>query len=222
MKIVENKRATAALRDYTDKLASEPVIVTRNGKPIAALIALENTDLETARLSTDPQFLEMIEKSRRRHTEEGGISSADLRRLFGLPLARESESTPPRYWIVGAAREGTDDHYEQFLRQGYWELFYTDQEQPLQAAKRNQMRAGDRIAIKKMVGGRHGKGRVHIRAIGVIVGLDSKSKRVSVRWEAVNLHREVAGHSLFRSIHGPYDAKETIVTDVFQQVTPRS
>ncbi len=222
MKVVENRRATAALKDYTDKLASEPVIITRNGKPIAALIALENTDLETAQLSTDAHFLEMIERSRQRQAQEGGISSASVRMQFGLPPAPEREPSQRRYWIVGAAREGIDDHLEAFLREGYWKLFYTDQQQPSQAKKRDLMRSGDRIAIKKMAGGRNGKGRVRIRALGTITALDPKSKRVSVDWESTKIEREVVGYSLFRSIHGPYDVEQPIVADVFQELAPRS
>jgi antitoxin (DNA-binding transcriptional repressor) of toxin-antitoxin stability system len=56
--------------------------LTVDGRPVAALVAIENTDAETASLSTNPQFLALIERSRRR--VEGGVSSAEMRRRLGL------------------------------------------------------------------------------------------------------------------------------------------
>lgn len=82
MKIVDIAEATATLAEYTTDLSEEPIVITNNGKPIAALITLENVDLETISLSSNPKFIELIERSRRR--AEGGISSAEMRRKLGL------------------------------------------------------------------------------------------------------------------------------------------
>ena len=46
----------------------------------AALVSVENADLETITLSTNPQFIAMIERSRARQRAEGGISSEEMRR----------------------------------------------------------------------------------------------------------------------------------------------
>ncbi|MBW4634688.1 MAG: hypothetical protein KME30_23100 [Iphinoe sp. HA4291-MV1] len=62
----------------------QPVIITSNGQPIAALITLENADLETVSLSSNPKFIELIERSRARRRAEGGISSTEMRRRLGL------------------------------------------------------------------------------------------------------------------------------------------
>lgn len=59
-------------------------MLTINGQPIAALIALSNADLETMTLSQDPEFLALIERSRARQEQEGGLSSDELRRRLGL------------------------------------------------------------------------------------------------------------------------------------------
>lgn len=83
MKIVDITEANASLADYTEGLSGEPVIITNNGEPIAALVNLENVDLETISLSTNPKFIEMIERSRARRTE-GTISSTEMRRRLGL------------------------------------------------------------------------------------------------------------------------------------------
>jgi len=84
MKIVEIAEANATLAEYTSELAEEPVIITSNGQPIAALITLENVDMETISLRTNPKFIELIEHSRARRRAEGGISSTEMRRRLGL------------------------------------------------------------------------------------------------------------------------------------------
>ena len=84
MKLVEIAEASATLAEYTSALAEEPVIITKNGQPIAALVSLENVDMETISLSSNPKFIELIEISRSRRRSEGGISSTDMRRKLGL------------------------------------------------------------------------------------------------------------------------------------------
>ena len=83
MKVIEIAQATSSLAEYVQELAKEPVIVAKNGKPVAALVALKNADLETVSLSTNPEFLAIIEESRARQQAEGGTSSKEMRRKFG-------------------------------------------------------------------------------------------------------------------------------------------
>ena len=84
MKTVEMKQATAPLADYARDVEKEPVIVTEHGRPVAALMPIENADRETVALSTNPQFLALIERSRRRHETEGGISTEEMRRRLRI------------------------------------------------------------------------------------------------------------------------------------------
>ena len=84
MKVIDLTEATETLATYAAEVAQEPVIITVAGKPIAALVAIENADLETVSLSTNPDFLALIERARARHQAEGGLSSAELRRRLGL------------------------------------------------------------------------------------------------------------------------------------------
>jgi len=74
MKILERARATGSLAKYARDLNKEPGILTVGGKPVAALVPIENADLETVTLSTHPKFLALIERSRTRQKSEGGIS----------------------------------------------------------------------------------------------------------------------------------------------------
>ncbi len=84
MKIIEQTEAKAPLADYAAQVAQEPVIVTVNGKPVAALVAIENADLETVSLSTNAAFLALIERSRARHRAEGGLSGDEVRRRLRI------------------------------------------------------------------------------------------------------------------------------------------
>ncbi|MEW6215214.1 MAG: type II toxin-antitoxin system prevent-host-death family antitoxin [Nitrospirota bacterium] len=85
MKTVEVAKATLPLADYTKKAKKEPVIITREGKPVAALVGISNADIETVSLSNNPKFLNLIERSRARQKSEGGISTEEMRRRLEKP-----------------------------------------------------------------------------------------------------------------------------------------
>jgi prevent-host-death family protein len=82
MKVVEKEKATETLAAYADEVGNGPVVVTDQGKPVAVLVPIENADLETVALSTNRQFIELIERSRARGRAEGLISSQEMRRRF--------------------------------------------------------------------------------------------------------------------------------------------
>lgn len=84
IRTIELTEATQSLAAYAQDIATGPLVLTINGQPIAALIALSNVDLETMTLSQDPEFLALIECSRARQEQEGGLSSDELRRRLGL------------------------------------------------------------------------------------------------------------------------------------------
>jgi hypothetical protein len=84
MKTVEVDQATAPLAEYTRDLENDPVIFTRGGNPVAALMSLENVDWETISLSTNPKFIALIERVRAQQTAQGGYSSKELHQMFGL------------------------------------------------------------------------------------------------------------------------------------------
>jgi antitoxin (DNA-binding transcriptional repressor) of toxin-antitoxin stability system len=53
MKFIEQAQATDSLADYASKIDSGPVVVTNHGQPVAALVPIENGDIETVSLSTN-------------------------------------------------------------------------------------------------------------------------------------------------------------------------
>jgi prevent-host-death family protein len=87
MKVIRIEDANRSLADYAAE-SEEAVVVTVNGKPVAALMPLENADLETVSLSTNPKFMRIIERSRKRQRKEGGVSSDEMRRRLGIPRER--------------------------------------------------------------------------------------------------------------------------------------
>ncbi|MGD9728655.1 MAG: hypothetical protein AB7G68_20850 [Nitrospiraceae bacterium] len=109
-------------------------------------------------------------------------------------------SAEPQYWLVGANWEG-DDHAEAFFRRGYWELGYSDQQQPDMGRQRDSIMVGDRIAVKSMRG--RGANTITIKGIGVVKEVAS-DKRVYIDWRLQGMNREVPAHGCFASIHGPY------------------
>jgi hypothetical protein len=80
MKVLEINAATSSLEEYARNITKEPIIVTENGKPLAALVALTDSDMETVSLSANPRFMRLIARSRTRYEAEGGISAAKVRR----------------------------------------------------------------------------------------------------------------------------------------------
>jgi prevent-host-death family protein len=88
MKTITMTQATGSLADYARDLHG-PLIVTNHGRPVAALVPIEELDLETLAVGTSPKFLDIIEKSRRRQEIEGGISNDEIKHRYGLRGKRE-------------------------------------------------------------------------------------------------------------------------------------
>jgi prevent-host-death family protein len=74
VKTLEMSRATESLADYARGVAMEAVVVTRRGKPVAVLVPIKNADLESVAISTNPEFLKIIRKSRASLRRRGGLT----------------------------------------------------------------------------------------------------------------------------------------------------
>jgi prevent-host-death family protein len=74
MKIAPVADVKARLSAYLKAAQEGPVIVTRNGKAVAVLLAVTDEDeLERLVLAHSPKFQEILNKSRRQIEETGGI-----------------------------------------------------------------------------------------------------------------------------------------------------
>ena len=76
MKTVEISEIVSLLENYDQ--TKQPLILTRNGQPIAALFPVEDIDMETLSLSLNPKFISLIEESRKSQEEEGRIFLEDI------------------------------------------------------------------------------------------------------------------------------------------------
>ncbi|GAK60127.1 hypothetical protein U27_00018 [Candidatus Vecturithrix granuli] len=80
----EMTEANHPLADDIPHIESEPIVVMREGKPIAVVVSIDDVDMESLSLSTNPQFLAMIEHARATHTPGTGLSSDEVRKRLRL------------------------------------------------------------------------------------------------------------------------------------------
>jgi PHD/YefM family antitoxin component YafN of YafNO toxin-antitoxin module len=93
MKVLAVENNDLTLPQVADLARGEPVILTRNGKPLVAVKDVSRSDWESISLANNPRFRALIEESRRSLKKEGGISLEDLRRELKLPT--KSRRRPP-------------------------------------------------------------------------------------------------------------------------------
>lgn len=129
-----------------------------------------------------------------------------------------------QYWVVGAMWGGTDDVLNQFVRRGYWYCWDIGEEPDnpntqgnsvaTQRERFRQIKRGDRIAVKRMLG--QGAQDMEVRALGVVRDVDFKEWRVYVRWVTrKGFKRSAPLHGCTASVHGPYAEDDEWVRQVF-------
>ncbi len=105
MKIIDLADAKAPLAGFARIASKEPIVVMCRGKPLAAVIALDDADYESLSLSTNPRFLEILARSRARLEAEGGIPLAEMyRRLCLRPPSQRRAKKPRRNGRGGQTR----------------------------------------------------------------------------------------------------------------------
>src|SRR5262244_2454717 len=85
MKIASVAAVKARLSAYVKESEQGPVVVTRNGKAVAVLLAVTDDDeLERLVLAHSPKFRALLDKSRRQIEETGGIPHDQFWREVGI------------------------------------------------------------------------------------------------------------------------------------------
>ncbi len=64
MKSLELEKAIKPLSEYAKEIDKEILVLTSHNRPVAAVVSLKDVDPESLSLSTNPEFMEIIEKSR--------------------------------------------------------------------------------------------------------------------------------------------------------------
>jgi|KNS12BottometaT_FD_k123_127219_1 prevent-host-death family protein len=82
MKFVSVRELRIQTPDVLRRVAKgEKIIVTKRGKPQAALVKLTEDDIEDLVL-THPHFLEEIDAARQEYEEEGGVSLEQAKKVL--------------------------------------------------------------------------------------------------------------------------------------------
>jgi antitoxin (DNA-binding transcriptional repressor) of toxin-antitoxin stability system len=84
MKTIEVSQATNTLGQYARELEEEPLVLTQDGHPIAALMPIDPADLESIALSLSPKFQTLIEGSREEYRTGASLSADEVRRQLGI------------------------------------------------------------------------------------------------------------------------------------------
>jgi PHD/YefM family antitoxin component YafN of YafNO toxin-antitoxin module len=83
MKTVDLAKASEPLSAYAHDLGEEPVILTVDDEPVAALVSLKNVDRESLVLSTSPAFLRLMQAAREELARGDSVSLEEIKREPG-------------------------------------------------------------------------------------------------------------------------------------------
>lgn len=89
MKIAPLYEVKNKLSELVKETESGPIVITKNGKPCAALVHLaEDEDMESFMLSHSPRFLALLDRAAAKTREKGGVSLSALRKKLPKPRER--------------------------------------------------------------------------------------------------------------------------------------
>ena len=78
---------------YVQESQTLPVIITKNGKPVALFTGIrDEDDLDSLLLANNPRFLQILEEARQRTRQTGGVKNKG----FWKNAERRHKSTPAK------------------------------------------------------------------------------------------------------------------------------
>jgi hypothetical protein len=80
MKTIDLATACKPLSEYASQLGDEVLVLVSDKTPIAALVSLKEVDRECLSLSTNPEFLALIDKARQEFRDGKTMSFEAMRR----------------------------------------------------------------------------------------------------------------------------------------------
>jgi len=80
VKTIEMSTASKPLSGYANELDEDVVVLTLHDKPIAALVSLRDVDSESLSLSTNRDFLAIIDRAREEFREGRTLSLEEVKR----------------------------------------------------------------------------------------------------------------------------------------------
>jgi len=90
MRIAPLADVKARFSRYVEGCQREPVVVTKNGRPAAVLVAAPQDEMELERvvLANTPRFRELLNAAGRRLARGGALSHAEFWSRVSMPAAR--------------------------------------------------------------------------------------------------------------------------------------
>jgi hypothetical protein len=82
MKKIEITQATDSLGAYARELESGPLVLTQDGHAVAALLPIDDADLESLALSLSPRFQAIIDQARAEYRDGRTLSPEEVRRAL--------------------------------------------------------------------------------------------------------------------------------------------
>ena len=106
MILVEMTEAPASVKGWVARARKVPVVLTINGRPVAAVTPLDEGDWERLVVSCHPSFRSIIEQSRERCRAGQGISTEEMRRRLKRRRAAAAARPSSRRATRPARRSG--------------------------------------------------------------------------------------------------------------------
>ena len=110
METIQMPKELQPLLKFAEASERDTVVFTDKKRPVAAFVSLRKVDRESLALSTNPQFLRIIQAARNEVRAGRTISLESLERKFGICApgkAMRQKATPARL-RAGAKRTGPD------------------------------------------------------------------------------------------------------------------
>ena len=98
MKTLELPKEIASLLPVAEAADAQTLVFIEKKRPVAALVSLKNVDRESLALSTNPQFLRIIDRSRKeiRAGKTVSLESVERRYRPGALVKRPMRVAPKR------------------------------------------------------------------------------------------------------------------------------
>jgi hypothetical protein len=94
MKAMKLPKEIQTFLDVAEATEQETLVFTKKKRPVAALVSLRKVDRESLSLSTNPQFLKIIEGARKEVQVRKTISVEALQKKYGVrPPSKRMERT---------------------------------------------------------------------------------------------------------------------------------
>ncbi|MHB9148246.1 MAG: hypothetical protein ACYC2U_07740 [Candidatus Amoebophilus sp.] len=93
--------------------------------------------------------------------------------------------------------------YNNYVTDGYWKLNMDGLKDDRILNRFQQMRTGDRIALKSNMG--KDNGGIKIKAIGIVTDINQTERRIAVNWILKDMDRVIPVNGCLARLHGPYE-----------------